>query len=114
MIIALSTKVAELQAKLEHQDKRVIALATQAKKEPASNTPTGSTGESGGARHSKRDPYTVAAWRLKKKEDKVTVQGRDYIWCTDDHWSGGVKHNGMYADHKTCNHGAWRSRMDER
>jgi len=49
-----------------------------------------------------------------KKEDKVTVQGRDYFWCTDDHWSGGVKHNGMYATHKTCNHRAWRSRMDER
>ena len=114
VIIALSTKVAELQAKLETQDKRVIALATQAKKEPASDTPTGSTGEPGGARRSKRDPYTIAAWRLIKKEDKVTVQGRDYFWCTDDHWSGGVKHNGMYADHKTCDHGAWRSRMDER
>ena len=114
VLIALITKVAELQAKLANQDKRVVALATQAKKEPASDTPTGSTGEPGGAHHSKRDPYTVAAWRLTKKEEKVTVQGKDYFWCTGDHWSGGVKHNGMYTDHKTCDHGAWRSRMDER
>jgi len=33
VIVALSTKVVELQAKLETQDKRVVALATQAKKE---------------------------------------------------------------------------------
>jgi hypothetical protein len=51
---------------------------------------------------------------LTKKEEKVTVQGKDYFWCTGDHWSGGVKHNGMYTDHKNCDHGAWRSRMDER
>ncbi len=110
-IIALSTKVAELQAKLENQDKRVVALATQAKKETASNPAT--EGEGGSARCSKRDPYTVAAWRLTKKEDKVSMHGKDYFWCTGDHWSGGTKHNGMYANHKTCNHESWRSCMDE-
>ena len=90
-IIALSTKVAELQAKLENQDKRVVALATQAKKEPVPD----STDEGGGARHSKREPYTVTAWRLTKKEDKVCMHGKDYFWCTGDHWSGGTKHNGI-------------------
>jgi hypothetical protein len=112
MIIALSTKVAELQAKLENQDKQVIALATQAKKEPASDSATEDKG--GGARRSKREPYTVAAWRLNKKENKVSMHGRDYFWCTGNHWSGGTKHNGMYADHKTCDHESWRSCMDER
>jgi len=110
-IIALSTKVAEKQAKLENQDKRVVALATQVKKEP----PTVPTTEDdvGGTRRSKREPYTVAAWRLTKKEDKVCMHGKDYFWCTGDHWSGGTKHNGMYADHKTCAHQSWRSCMDE-
>ena len=111
-IIALSTKIAELQAKLENQDKRVVALATQAKKEPA--TVPAIEGDVGGTRCSKREPYTVAAWRLTKKEEKVSMNGKDYFWCTGDHWSGGIKHNGMYADHKTCDHESWRSRMDER
>jgi hypothetical protein len=104
-IIALSTKVAELQAKLENQDKRGIALAAQAKKEPPS-VPT-TEDDVGGTRHSKREPYTVAAWRLTKKEDKVCMHGKDYFWCTGDHWSGSTKHNGMYADHKICNHQIW-------
>jgi hypothetical protein len=94
-IIALSTKVAELQAKLENKDKWVVALVTQAKKETASNPAT--EGEGGGACRSKRDPYTVAAWRLTKKEDKVSMHGKDYFWCTGDHWSGGTKHNEMFA-----------------
>jgi hypothetical protein len=107
-IIALSTKVAELQAKLENQDKRVVALETQAKKEPS--VPT-TEDDVGGTRRSKREPYTIAAWHLTKKEDKVCMHGKDYFWCTSDHWS---EHNGMYADHKTCDRQSWRSRMDER
>jgi hypothetical protein len=27
------------------------------------------------------------------------MHGKYYFWCTGDHWSGGTKHNGMYADH---------------
>ena len=88
-IIALSTKVAELKAKLENQEKRVIALATQAKKEPPS-VPT-TEDDVSGTRRSKREPYTVAAWHLTKKEDKVCMHGKDYFWCTGDHWSGGTK-----------------------
>jgi hypothetical protein len=31
-----------------------------------------------------KEPYTVAAWRLVKKEENVTVNGKDYHWCTGD------------------------------
>ncbi len=107
-IIPLSTKVTELQLKL---NKQVIALATQANKEVTPNA----GGGGGGSHHVKRDgPYTVPAWRLIKKEDKVITNDKEYYWCTGDHYSGGVKHIGMYADHKTCNHNEWRSKMDKR
>jgi hypothetical protein len=56
----------------------------------------------------------VAAWRLVEMEDKVTVNGKDYYWCTGDHYSGGKKHNGMYADHKSCDHDSWRKTIDDR
>ncbi len=111
-IIALSTKVAELQAKLENQVKQFVALATQAKKEIA--TDSSNEGKGGSTRCSKRDHYTVAIWCLTKKEEKVCMHGKDYFWCTGDHWSGSTKHNGMYADPKTCNHDSWRICMDER
>ncbi len=107
-IIALSTKVAELQSKL---DKQVIAFATQENKEVTSSA----GGGGGGSCRKKRDGhYTVPAWRLIKKEDKVVNTGKEYYWCSGDHYSGGVKHNGMYADHKTCNHNEWRSKMEKR
>jgi len=106
-IIALTTKLAEMQAKFEQQ---VAAFATQQQsgvnKEPKP--------EGGGNRRGKKEPYTVAAWRLIKKEDKVTVNGKEYFWCTGDHYSGGEKHNGMYADHKSCNHDSWHKTIDER
>lgn len=62
-----------------------------------------------GNHREKRAPYTVAAWCLTKTEDKVSQNGKDYFWCTGDHWSGGTKYNGMYADHKTCDHASWRA-----
>jgi hypothetical protein len=95
-IIALSTKVMELQSKL---NKQVITLATQENKEVTLDA----GGSGGGSRRGKRDGhYTVPVWHLIKKEDKVVNNGKEYYWCTGDHYSGGVKHNGMYADHKTC------------
>ncbi len=39
------------------------------------------------------------------------MHGIDYFWCTGNNWSGGTKHNGMYADHKSCDHNCWRSCM---
>jgi hypothetical protein len=70
-IIALSTKVAKLQLKLI---KQVIALKTQEKKEV---TPDAGVGR-GSSCHSKRDgPYTIPAWCLIKKEDKVINNGKE-------------------------------------
>jgi hypothetical protein len=62
-IIAFSTKNAELQAKLENQVKQLVSLATQAKKEI-----TPDSANEGSTSCSKRDPYTVTAWQLTKKE----------------------------------------------
>jgi hypothetical protein len=111
-IIAFSTKVTELQAKLKNQVKQVVALGMQSKKEIAPDSNNG--GEGGGPHHSKRDPYTVAAWQLTKKEDKVQMHGKDYFWCRGNHLSGGANHNGMCVDHKSCDHNSWQSCMDER
>jgi hypothetical protein len=93
-------------------NKQIIALATQEKKEVTPDTGVGRGSSCCGKRES---PYIVPAWRLIKKEDKVINNGKEYYWCTGDHYSGGVKqkHNKMYADHKTCNHNARRSKMDE-
>jgi hypothetical protein len=75
-IIAPSTKVAKIQLKL---DKQVIALATQERKEV---TPDAGVG-GGSSCCGKRDgPYTVPAWRLIKKVDKVIYNGKEYYWCT--------------------------------
>jgi hypothetical protein len=68
----------------------------------------------GGSRCSKREPYTVAACRLIKKEDKVTVKGKDFFWCTGNHYSGGKKHNGMYVDHKSCDHDSWHKAIHDK
>ena len=56
--------------------------------------------------------YTVKPWRLEFVGDEVNMGGTKYFWCTGDHWSGGVKHNGMYCTHKTEEHDAWRKEMD--
>jgi hypothetical protein len=59
-IIALFTKVAELQAKLKNQVKQVVTLAMQAKNVTSPDSNNG--GEGGGPCCLKRDPYIVAAW----------------------------------------------------
>ena len=51
-------------------------------------------------------------WRLEYKGEKVEVGGRIWNFCRGDHWSGGIKHNGMYCRHKTEEHDAWRKEMD--
>ena len=73
-IIALSTKVAELQAKLENQVKQVVALATEAKKKITSDPAI--EGELGDTCRLKREPFTLAAWCLTKKENKVCMHGK--------------------------------------
>jgi hypothetical protein len=100
-IIALATKLTEMQAKFEQQ---VASFTTQATNNKKNNPALKSDA---GSHCSKKAPYTVAAWRLVKMEDKVTVNGKDYFWCTGDHYSGGAKYNRMYADYKSADHNMW-------
>ena len=109
-IFALTTKLTEMQAKFEQQ---VAAFATQ-QQSGGNKEKTDNSKSDSGSRRGKKEPYTVAAWRLVKKEDTVTVNGKEYFWCTGDHYSGGEKHNGMYADHKSCDHDSWRKAIDDR
>jgi hypothetical protein len=106
-IIALTTKLTEMQATFEQQ---VALFATQATYNKENNPAPISDA---GSCCSKKAPYTVAAWCLVKKEDKVTVSGKDYFWCTVDHYSGDEKHNGMYTDHKAADHNMWRKTIDD-
>ena len=97
-IIALKTQLTEMKAKFDQQ---IASFATQAKQE---DTPTPASILDGGPCCSKKQPYTVAVWRLVKKEDKLTVNGKDYHWCTGNHYSGSVKHKRMFAFHKSNDH----------
>ena len=42
------------------------------------------------------------------------MDGKKWHWCKGGHYSGGVKHNRMYATHKTCTHDTWRNKQVER
>ncbi len=105
--IALTTKLSEMQSKFDQQ---AASFVTQTNKEI---TPTPASNQDRGLYCPKRAPYTVAAWRLVKKEDNIIVNGRDFHWCTSNHYSGGVKHNRMYANHKSSDHGAWCKSFDK-
>ncbi len=96
-----------MQSKFNQQ---VASFATQTKEEITSTPPSNQDGESCCP---KRTPYTVAAWRLVKKEVIIIVNGRDFHWCTNNHYSGGVKYNEMYANHKSSDHNAWCRSFDE-
>jgi hypothetical protein len=106
-IIAPTTKLNEMQTKFKQQ---VASFATQATNNKENNPAPKSDA---GSCRSKKAPYTVAAWCLVKKEDKVTVNGKDCFWCTGDHYSGGEKYNGMYADHKSADHDMWHKTIDD-
>jgi hypothetical protein len=109
-IIALSTKVAKLQLKL---NKQVIALATQEKKEV---TPDAGVG-SGSSCRSKRDgPYTVPAWHLIKKEDKVIDNEKNTIGALEIITAVMLNTAGCMLITRLviCDHDAWRSKIDER
>jgi hypothetical protein len=100
-----------MQAKFDQQ---IASFATQTKNKKTAATPASSSNSSGGTHCSKKDPYRVAAWRSIKKEDSVAVNGKEYHWCTGDHYSGGKKYNGMYADQKSGDHDAWCKNLDDR
>jgi hypothetical protein len=108
-LIALATKLTKMQAKFDQQ---VASFATQQQSRNKKKRTNDSKSE-GGSCWGKREPYTVAAWQLIKKEDKETVSGREYFWCTGDHYSGGQKYNGMYANHKSCDHDSWRKTIND-
>ena len=40
------------------------------------------------------------------------MSGKDYHWFTSNHYSGGVKHNGMYVNQKSSHHDTWHKSMD--
>jgi hypothetical protein len=106
-IIAFTTNLTEMQAKFKQQ---VASFATQATNNKETNPAPKSDA---GSCRSKKAPYTVAAWCLVKKKNKVTVNGKDYFWCTGNHYSGGEKYHGMYADHKSAHHNMWRKTIDD-
>jgi hypothetical protein len=72
-IIALTTKLTEMQARF---DKQIASFATQAKNEKTTPVVPTSNPTSSGYCCSKQNPYTVAAWCLIKKEDTATINGR--------------------------------------
>jgi hypothetical protein len=69
-IIALTTKLTEIQAKFDQQ---IASFATETKDKKGATTAFTSNLNSNGNCWSKQSPYTVAAWRLIKKENMVTV-----------------------------------------
>ena len=89
----LTTLVYQMKASI---DKNTIALTTQTGKPPVDsyNPRTGNF-------NNRNTPYNVSAWILKKKGESQTKYGIEWHWCTKDHYSGGVVHNGMYKCHKT-------------
>jgi hypothetical protein len=110
-IIAFTTKLTEMQAKFKQQ---VASFATQqAVNNKENNQGSSSKSLDGGSHCLKKEPCTFAEWRLVKKEDKLTVNSKDYYWCTGNHYSGGKKHNGMYADHKSCDHDSWHKTIGD-
>jgi hypothetical protein len=69
-IIALTTKLTEIQVKLDQQ---ITSFATQSKDEKGVAAASTSNFNSNGNHRSKQSLFTVVVWRLIKKEDMVTV-----------------------------------------
>ena len=86
-IVALTTKVEELQKKLNAK----------------SHT-------SGGSKGGNNSPPKLAddeQWRLKKSfGDHVNKMGKDWYWCNKQHNNG----QGMYVTHKPEDHTSWKER----
>ena len=101
-IIALATKVTLLENALSQA---TVALTTI-----ANNSNTNGGGGTGGG--GTRQPHTVEEWKLKHEGETKHKYGKVYHWCTKDHWSNGIKHNGMYQLHSTADHDEWRKAKD--
>ena len=96
-------QVLALTTTLESQGKEIEELKRQ-RSTPVSDQNTHPQG--------RKPPFVVKPWRLKYKGEEVEVEGRKWYWCTKDHWSDGVKYNGMYCDHTTEEHDSWRKEKD--
>ena len=52
-------------------------------------------------------------WRLEDHGPTIFRDGRLWFRCTRNHYSDGVKYNGMYCDHKTEDHDTWRAEFEK-
>ena len=102
-IIALTTQVQQLSTKLE----TTIALAT-------TDSQSGKAG-SDRKRTTNNKKYTIAPWLLVKKGDTLKCnKGHTWHWCTEEHYSDGAAHKGMYATHPPGKHAEWRADIDRK
>ena len=103
-IVALTKLVHEMQGTIRSN---TIALTTKAEEQATSQHTKKNS-------RTKKGTYTVDAWRLVKKKDTVTDDERTGYWCTKDHYSGVIVHNGMQALYMTCKHDTQSKDLDER
>ena len=95
-IIALTTQVQQLSTKLE----TTIALAT-------TDNQSGKAG-SDRRRTTNNKKYTVAPCRLVKKGDTIKCdKGNTWHWCTEEHYSDGAAHKGIYTTQPPGKHAEW-------
>ena len=110
-IIALATKVTYLENALSKATVALTTLTDDRNGNGGGNT-QGGGGNGGGGNGGGKQHHTVPDWKLEFKGTTMQRNGKEYSWCTEDHWSAGIKHNGMYQLHDTHGHADWRKRVD--
>ena len=83
-IVALTTLLHEMKGTTKSN---TIAFAANAEKQDTSHPTKNNCCPQKGS-------YTVDVWRLVKKEETETVDEKTWYWCTKDHYSKGIVHNG--------------------
>ena len=79
-------------------------------KELTRNCPTS------GQNNNQRDGWSffkAKSWRLKYKGNKSKREKRMWHWYIKDNWNNSVKYTGMYCDHTTGEHEAWKTKIDK-
>ena len=92
---------AEIQSRVDAQVQLELARINSGR--PPPRTPPGD-----------RPPFAWIAeqpWRIKKTTNSVTVEGRQYWWCS--HHKVKDRYDGLYVCHKECEHGAWKVNKDQ-
>ena len=102
--LSASDQIVLLTTKLNAQESEIKALQSNNSNPRQPRTTQNGTG---------KQPYTVKAWRLEDKGPVLFHGGKMWYRCMGNHWSDGVKYNGMYCDHKTEDHDQWRAGMDK-